>query len=237
VIALIAALMTAFYMTRMMVMTFHGENRTGKVEADHLHEAPATMTVPLIVLAALSLFGGWLNVPEHLAQGWVGLFGALPMSERLHRWLEPVVGAAMRIHEQHGAWSESAPFGGGEVAWATISTLLAAAVVGTAIVMVGKWAIVPATESAEATGFRRVLYHKWYVDELYDRVIVRPILATSRFLWRIVDAGFVDGIVNATGALSRAFGFVGSMLQTGAVNTYALILMIGVVLILTAVAL
>src|SRR5687767_12499174 len=84
VIALAGAMLTAFYMTRMMVMTFHGANRTGEKEADHLHEAPLTMTVPLIVLAILSVFGGWINVPAALHEGWVGLFGALPMGEGLH---------------------------------------------------------------------------------------------------------------------------------------------------------
>jgi NADH-quinone oxidoreductase subunit L len=238
VIALAGALMTAFYMTRMMVMTFHGANRTGHHEAEHLHEAPLTMTVPLIVLAALSLFGGWVNVPEALHEGWVGLFGALPMGEGLHHWLEPVVGAATEIRAEHvGAFAEAAPVGGGEVAWATISTLMAAIVVAASVVWVRGWTVVPATESAEPEGFKRVLYRKWYVDELYDRVVVRPVVAGSRFLWRVVDAGVVDGVVNATGSLSRAFGFVGSMLQTGAVNTYAFILAIGVVAILAAVGL
>ena len=67
--------------------------------------------------------------------------------------------------------------------------------------------------------------------------MLRPIVSGSRFLWKVVDAGIVDGIVNATGALSRAFGLIGSMVQTGAVNTYAFILTVGVVLILAAVAL
>jgi NADH-quinone oxidoreductase subunit L len=122
------------------------------------------------------------------------------------------------------------------VAWAGLSTLMAAIVVSTAVVLVRKWTIVPATESPDPAGFKRVLYRKWYVDELYDRVIVRPILGASRFLWRVVDAGVIDGLVNAAGSLSRAFGFVGSMLQTGAVNMYALILAVGVVAILAAVA-
>jgi NADH-quinone oxidoreductase subunit L len=237
-IALAGAVMTAFYMTRMMVMTFHGANRTGHDEAHHLHEAPLTMTVPLIVLAVLSVFGGWINVPLALHEGWVGLFGALPMGEGLHHWLEPVVGPATEIRAEHvGEFAESAPLGGGELAWATISTLVAAVVVAGSIALVRGWAVRPATESVAPTGFARVLYHKWYVDELYDRIVVRPVVAGSRFLWRVVDASVVDGVVNATGSLSRAFGFVGSMLQTGAVNTYAFILAAGVVAILAAVAL
>jgi NADH-quinone oxidoreductase subunit L len=239
VIALAAAMMTAFYMTRMMVMTFHAGNRTGEHEAHHLHEAPLTMTVPLVVLAILSVFGGWISVPPALHEGWVGLFGALPMSEWLHHWLEPVIAAATEIRAEHvGPFHETAPVGGGELAWATISTVLAAAVVAGSVVMVSKWRILPADEAGEpAAGIKRILYRKWYVDELYDRLVVRPIVGGSRFLWRVVDAGIVDGMVNATAALSRAFGLVGSMVQTGAVNTYAFILTVGVVLILAAMVL
>ena len=237
--SLIAAVITAFYMTRMMVMTFHGQNRTGEAEQTHLHEAPPTMTVPLIALALLSLVGGWINVPEALRQSWIGLFGALPMSEWLHHWLEPVVGAAMELRVEHvGEFAEMAPLGGGEVAWAGISTLVAAVVVVAAVAMVRRWMILPATEAGEpASGIQRLLYRKWYVDELYDRVVVRSIVAGSRFLWKVVDAGVVDGVVNAAGSISRALGFIGSMFQTGAVNTYAFIFTIGVVLILWAVAL
>ena len=239
VISLVAAMMTAFYMTRMMIMTFHGENRTGEAERSHLYEAPPNMTVPLVVLAVLSVFGGWINVPEALGESWIGLFGVLPMSEWLHHWLEPVVGMAVEIRAEHvGEFAESSPLGGGEVMWAGLSTLLAAVVVVASVRVVSKWVILPATESTEpAGGIRRLLYRKWYVDELYDRVVVRPIVAGSRFLWKVVDAGVVDGLVNAAGSLSRAFGFVGSMFQTGAVNTYAFILTAGVVFILWAVAL
>ena len=238
-VALAAAVLTAFYMTRMMVMTFHGANRTGEEEARHLREAPLTMTIPLVLLGILSLAGGWINVPEALRDSWIGLFGALPMSEWLHHWMEPVMAGAVEIRAEHvGEFLEQAPMGGGELAWAGISTFVAAAVVVTAFVLGRRWVIRPAIEAGEPTrGMRRVLYRKWYVDELYDLIVVRPVLAGSRFLWRVVDAGIVDGLVNAAGSLTRGLGFVGSMVQTGAVNTYALIFTTGVVLILAAVAL
>ncbi|MDE2772257.1 MAG: NADH-quinone oxidoreductase subunit L [Gemmatimonadota bacterium] len=238
-IALAAAALTAFYMTRMMLMTFHGGNRTGEEEARHLHEAPLTMSVPLVLLAAFSVFGGWINVPAALHDGWVGLFGALPMGEGLHHWLEPVVAAASEVRAEHvGAFHETAPLGGGELAWATFSTLLAAAVVAGTAAVASRWRIAPAAEAGEPTGgLRGLLYRKWYVDELYDHIIVRPVVATSRFLWRVVDAGIVDGIVNATGSVSRAFGLVGSVVQTGVLSTYAFVLTVGVVVVLAVMAL
>jgi NADH-quinone oxidoreductase subunit L len=233
ILALAAALLTAFYMTRLMVMTFHGPNRTGAEESRHLRETPAVMWIPLVTLAALSLFGGWINVPEKLHQSFLGLFGALPMGEWMHHWLEPVTAAAQQIQTTHlGAVSESAPFGGGEVLWGVVSFLLAVAVIFIAARVVGSREYVPAEESPADTGFARVLNRKWYVDELYDTIVVRPLKAASRFCWKVIDAGVIDGIANGLGYLARGLGWFGSLFQTGTVNTYAFILSLGVLVIL-----
>ena len=231
VIALAAAMLTAFYMTRMMVMTFHGTNRTGEEESKHLHEAPVVMWAPLAVLATLSVVGGWINVPESIRESFLGL-GPLT-SEWLHHWLEPITAQATHIQAANlGELSHSAPVGGGEFMWALISTVLAIAVVATTFRMVGQKEIVPAAQDVELTGFAKVLYNKWYVDEFYDRVIVEPILRTSRFFWKVIDAGIIDGVVNGVGWTARGVGFVISMFQTGSVNTYAFILTVGVLVIL-----
>ncbi len=236
VIALAAAMLTAFYMTRLMVMTFHGSNRTGSEEERHLHEAPAVMWVPLAVLAALSLFGGWINVPEAISSSILGLGGGLPMGEWLHHWLEPVTASAHQIQEANlGELGHTAPVGGGEVLWALLSTAAAGLVVLVSVRVVGGWKVTPAARDVAPTGFGKILYNKWYVDELYDAVIVRPVVRVSRFCWKVVDAGIIDGLVNAVGYLARAFGFVGSLFQTGTVNTYAFILSLGVLFILGAV--
>ena len=245
ILALAAAMLTAFYMTRMMVMTFHGPNRTGEEEGKHLHEAPMTMVLPLTVLAILSMFGGWINVPPAISESFLGFNGALPMSEWLHEWLDPITHAAVGIREaalvdggfltgqeHHYGFLENAPFGGGELAWALISTVAALAVVLLTVAVVGKRQYKPATESAELTGFGKVLYNKYYVDEIYDALIVKPIIRTSKFFWKWIDAFLIDGLVNLTGMVARSFGFVGSLFQTGSVNTYAFILTIGVLVVL-----
>jgi NADH-quinone oxidoreductase subunit L len=236
VIALAAAMLTAFYMTRMMVMTFHGTNRTGEEEKKHLHEAPAVMWVPLAVLAVLSVFGGWVNVPEALRSAWVGGMGILPMSEWLHHWLEPVTLAAHHVQEEHlGELAHSAPFGGGEVLWATISTAAAAVVVLVSLRVVAAQRVVPVAEDeTELRGIAKVLYNKYYVDEFYDRVVVQPVVRFSRFCWKVIDAVVIDGVVNAVGWAAKAFGWGVSMFQTGTVNTYAFILTVGVLFILGA---
>ena len=230
-IALAAALLTAFYMTRMMVMTFHGESRTGAEEEKALHEAPAVMWAPLAVLAVLAVVGGWINVSEHLQETLLGL-GPLT-SGWLHEWLHPITEQAQHIQEVNlGALAEASPIGGGEVVWAVISGVAALAVVAASFRFVGAQKVVPAADDVEPTGFAKVLYNKWYVDELYDRIIIQPTLAVSRFCWKVIDAGIIDGVVNGVGWTARGVGFVISMFQTGTVNTYAFILTVGVLVIL-----
>ncbi|MCH7890272.1 MAG: NADH-quinone oxidoreductase subunit L [Gemmatimonadetes bacterium] len=233
VLALATAMLTAFYMTRLMVMTFHGGNRTGATEAEHLHEAPKTMWIPLAILGALSVFGGWINVTTDLRESVLGGFGALPMGEWLHHWLEPVTEAAHRVQEANlGELAHAAPLGGGEVAWGLISTVAALAVVLVTARLLGRKKVPAAVEDAEPTGLSRILFNKWYVDEFYHRWVVDPVLTTSRVLWRIVDTRIIDGAVNLVGNAARAIGWVGSLLQTGQVNTYAFFLTLGVLVIL-----
>ena len=237
IMALAAAMITAVYMTRLMVMTFHGENRTGREEAKHLHEAPWVMWAPLSILAVLSIFGGWINVPADIQESFMGGFGLLPMTEWMHEWLHPVVGVATEIQALNaGDFAHHAPFGGGELLWALLSTLLAIIVVVVASRVVGGFKILPAGESPEPEGFKKLLFKKYYVDEIYDGIIIQPLIRASRFSWKVIDQGIIDGIANGVGHFARALGWIGSLFQTGSVNTYALFLAIGVLVILGVVA-
>jgi len=235
IMALVAAMLTAFYMTRLMIMTFHGENRTGGEERKHLHEVSPVMWGPLAILAVLSIVGGWINVPHAMGET---LLGIVPHSEWLHEWLHPVVEQADHVIEEHvGALAHGAPFfGGGEAMWAFVSFGIATVVVLLAAAAILRRRYVAADRSPEARGFSKVLYNKWYVDEAYDAMIVRPLVGTSRALWRIVDQGLIDGAVNGLGHASRAFGWVGSRLQTGQLNSYAFAVVLGAVLVLIIVA-
>ena len=236
-VALVTAMLTAFYMTRLMVMTFHGETRLEHGARSHLHEAPRVMTVPLIVLAVLSVFGGWVNVPEALSESVLGLFGALPMTEWLHHWLEPITHDAAAIQVAAlGEAAHSAPvLGGGELAWALVSTLAAAVVVAVAVRRLAPRRVAAAADDATPpAGLRGVLYNKWYFDEAFDRTIVQPVLAASRWCWRFVDTVIIDGFVNSVGNFTRLAGWFGSLFQTGQANTYAFVLTLGVLLVLGA---
>jgi NADH-quinone oxidoreductase subunit L len=234
IMAFAAALLTAFYMTRMMIMTFHGVNRTGERERSFLHEVSPVMWVPLVVLAVLSTVGGWVNVPDPIAA--LPVFGWLPHSHWLHDWLHPITEQAEYIFAANvGELAHVSPFGGGEAFWAAVSFLVATAVIAATSFWLLKKKYVPAADAIAPRGLGRVLYNKWYVDEAYDATIVRPIVGLSHGFWRFIDRGLIDGAVNGIGYASRAFGWVGSRLQTGQLNTYAFAVVAGALLLLAIV--
>ena len=221
-LGLAAALMTAVYMTRMMLYTFHGPNRTGSAEEAHLREAPWIMTGPLVVLGVLSALGGLLNLPAIVGGG---------MTEILHHWLEPVVGeGTLRVT------LGEAPHLSHATEYALIGTAVAIAVGGIALAWtrLKPAALVPAAEAPAEQGIERTLLNKWYVDEAYDRTVVQPTLGVSRtVLWKGLDAGLIDGVfVNGAGLLARGLGWLGAQLQTGRVGTYAWVLVLGAVSVL-----
>ncbi len=219
-LGIVAALLTAFYMARLMAMTFLGENRTGEQERAHLHEAPWSMTGPLVVLGVLSAVGGALNLPE--------AFGG---HQALERWLEPVTAPAaafVRVEAPHGA---------------TEYYLIGAAVLIGIVGLVAGWRAtlarpIPTARAAPPErGLALVLNRKYYIDELYDAIVVRPVVWLSRtVLWRGVDQGVVDGAaVNGMARLSQGLGWLGSRLQTGQVGVYVVLFLVGALWVLGAV--
>jgi NADH-quinone oxidoreductase subunit L len=210
----------------MMLYTFHGANRTGEGERSHLHEAPWIMTGPLLVLGALTVFGGWLNLPALIPIGPVGA---------LDRWLEPVTGAA------------SVRLAGGEIAELSHATeyLLIGAAVAVAAVGIGlavaryRGPLRPKREAEEAErGLGGAVQHAYYVDAGVERFVVDPTVSLSRkVLWRGLDMGLIDGLlVNGSASLMRGVAWAGARIQTGNVGNYAWIVAVGAVVVIGAVA-
>jgi NADH-quinone oxidoreductase subunit L len=217
----VAALLTAYYMARLITMTFLGENRTGEQERSHIHDAPRVMTGPLVVLGVLSAIGGLLNLPPSFGGG-----------ARLEHWLEPVTEPSaelFRLVMPHG--QTELLLVGGAVLVGILGLL-------TGYLVTSRRRIPTASEAPADTGLARVLNRKYYVDEIYDALVVRPLVWLSRVvLWKGVDQGVVDGAaVNGTAKLSRGLGWLGSRLQTGQIGVYVVLFLVGALWVLHAMA-
>jgi NADH-quinone oxidoreductase subunit L len=206
----LAALCTAFYMFRLVFLTFFGGFRGTHEQEHHLHESPWTMTVPLIVLAILSAAGGAIL-------GW-------PHHHLLAEWLEPIFTRTTFL-----------PEGQYEISPSTEYVLM---FVSTAVAALGFWLAysrfykrgLEADEAFERSSpaLAHGMENKWYVDEFYGAVIVGPLEATSRFLWKGIDA-LIDGLLALLGYVVAAVGDLLRFFQTGNVRNYALMLFGGVI--------
>ncbi|MEO7102713.1 MAG: proton-conducting transporter membrane subunit, partial [Gemmatimonadaceae bacterium] len=224
VFGLAAALLTAVYMTRLMLYTFHGPSRATETEQHAMHEAPWTMTGPIVVLGLLSLIGGWLNLPA--------IASFLGRSGGLDRWLNPVVGSAARAMTNGTAVEASH---GTELA--LIGTAVAIAIVGIAIAFLAlkPASLVTKDQSPGEHGFEKVLAEKYYVDEIYEAGIVHPAFATAKnVLWRGLDVGIIDNLfVNGSAAVARGFGWIGAQIQNGSTGVYAWGIALGAIVVLS----
>ncbi|HYW07979.1 MAG TPA: NADH-quinone oxidoreductase subunit L [Longimicrobium sp.] len=229
----IAAFMTAFYMGRMMIYTFWGGFRSGDQEERHLHEGDWTLTVPLIVLAALSTLGGFVNVEAEVpivrSLNWLG-FG-----EGLHHWLHPVLAGSEAVLKTQGPAVAAA---GHHSEWPIIlAILIGLGGLLTAWLLLGRKVLGTAeAEPAYRGGLERQLYNKWFVDEIYDRTVLAFVRSTAA-VFRWIDENVIDSLVNFTGRMSQAMGLLLGHAQTGQTNTYAFVLVLGVLLLLGVFAL
>ena len=206
-VGLATAFMTSFYMFRLYYMTFHGEPRMADEVRAHAHESPPSMCVPLMLLAVLSIIGGCLGIP--------------PEGGVLHHLLEPVFHKALELSGGHHA------FGFVDVVLMVIS--LAAAIAGW--VLAHRFYVqnpqLPEQWAERWRGAYDLLVNKYYVDERYADIFIKPIYAFSQALWRRVDDFVIDGLVNLVGAIVGVVGESVRWFQTGNVRTYAVVLVAG----------
>ncbi|HET9479304.1 MAG TPA: NADH-quinone oxidoreductase subunit L, partial [Pyrinomonadaceae bacterium] len=208
----ITALLTALYMTRMMVMTFWGEERFKDSEV-HPHESSWVMTVPLIVLAILSTIGGFIGVPYAFANRDVNV---------IEHTLEPAVAKLPTSVDTDHA-DEHAEVGE-ERLLAVVSVVIALLGIGAGWVLFQRRPLLQ---------MPRVLENKYYVDEIYDTTVIRPVEVISREgFWKIFDIGVIDGILHSIGDAVTEAGRIARYLQAGFVRAYAAIILVGALILI-----
>jgi len=207
-VGLLAAVLTSFYMFRLIWLTFYGENRYDEHRV-HVHESPGSMTGPLMILAFLSLTGGWFALPA--------LFGG---KDYFAEFLSPVFGAAEA--------------GGGEAAQSLEHILSIVAVVAATAGLLVAWRMYSKKVTrGTSEGVHKLLYNKYYVDELYAAVVVRPLVwLSSNVLWKVVDAGMIDGAVNGAADGAAAVGDAVRHAQSGNTRSYAVWVVVGAIVVI-----
>lgn len=211
-VGVLTAFMTAYYMFRLYAMTFQGKFRGTHEQEHHLHESPAAITFPLIVLAILAVIGGWVGIPEVFMHG----------GHRLESFLEPVFAPSNAIakHTEH-------------LSHTTEYVLMTASVIGALVMIIWAWGKFSKYENKgeEEKGLGKVLANKWYVDEFYDTIIVKPVMSVARYLNNVIEKTVVDGFVNGVGRAVNYGSRQVRLLQSGQVGNYVLLMVIGVLVL------
>jgi NADH-quinone oxidoreductase subunit L len=203
-LVLFAALLTAFYIFRLYIITFIGTFRGTHDQEHHLHESPKAMTIPLIILAILSVVGGFIGVPEVLGG-----------NHWLASYLSPVVKSASH-HLEHST----------EYMLMGITTVLVLISITFAWVKFKNYKV-----AGESTGLGKILENKWYVDELYQMTIVNPLKNISAFFNNIIETKLIDGAVNGVGKLVNYGSRQLRWLQSGQVGAYVLLMVVGMLIL------
>jgi NADH-quinone oxidoreductase subunit L len=210
---LLAAFLTAFYSWRLLILTFHGKPRADHHTMEHVHESPAVMLVPLLLLAVGAVFAGAVFAPSFIGHHWEEFWnGAIVNAAHNH--------IMHHVHEVPG-WVPLAPtiVGLGGIALAYVMYMFAPSL--------------PGTLANALPGVHRFLLNKWYFDELYDAIFVRPAHALARGFWKIGDVRIIDGVPNGLAASVAGAARQAVALQTGRVASYAFTMIVGLVLLVS----
>jgi NADH-quinone oxidoreductase subunit L len=211
----VGAALTAFYMTRLMALTFWGKSRVDK--SVHPHESPATMTIPLIVLGILSVIGGWIGIPHVIGE----VLGHIP--NIWEQWFEHSIRSVQIPHaDANTEWMLM----GISVGLASLSAFLAYHFYVQAPEK-------PAVLAAKLKGLHKLIYNKYFIDELYFGGIINPLVRLSKQIWFYIDVKFIDRATYVAADLVRGGGFMVRGLQNGNIQQYALYISLGLVLTLS----
>jgi NADH-quinone oxidoreductase subunit L len=213
-LGVLGAAMTTFYMFRLYFLTFKGSFRGTHDQEHHLHESPKSMTIPLIVLAVLSVVGGLIGIPE-----------VLHGHHYLEAYLKPVFeDSSLRLvhHLSHGT----------EIIIMIVAVLVMALALLFAYIKYVKNNTLPANEGETLNPIHNLVYKKYLIDELYENVIMKPINFIGEALHKVVDNQIVDGIVNGFGSMVTGVSGVIRKAQSGNIGLYVFVMVISIVLIL-----
>jgi NADH-quinone oxidoreductase subunit L len=205
-LGVIVSLFTVFYMFRLIFVVFFRNFRGTATVESHIHESPRVMSVPLLLLALLSVFGGIFNIP--------GLFGG-------NQWLNGFIGSANHEMLEHAK----------EWIGIALTLLLIGSIIYLAYRIFMIKGLVPASDK-NTKGFSKILAEKYYIDEIYDTIIVKPLLFISEKLYSLVELKIIDAFVEGIGKTVVLGSRVFRLMQSGSISLYLLLMIAGIICVL-----
>jgi NADH-quinone oxidoreductase subunit L len=215
VLGIIGSMMTAFYMFRLLFLTFKGKFRGSTEKLIQIHESPAVMLIPLYILAVLSAIGGFIGLPEGIGQ------------HGLKAFLDPVFAGSVSLSEKHPYQSLSTEY-----------LLMGITIVFALIMVTLAWRkyvskrFVPLSEEVERSGLSKIIYNKFYIDEIYEYLLIKPLFWLSDKFHSVLEMKIIDPAIETVGKATIMAGNKLRLLQTGNVGFYLFAMVFGIILVL-----
>ncbi len=214
VLALLVSLMTAFYMFRLFFLTFLGEFRGNDIVRNHIHESPKSMTIPLVILSILSIIAGFIGFPHGLGH-----------QLGIHHWLDAFLASAIKVTEVKMELNTE------------LVLMIVTVVLILIMILLARWMFVskkqiPEKDEEPMSIIKQVVYHKYYIDELYSALIVRPIEKLSSLVHQFIEKSGIDGLVNLVGVSLVNWSQLLRLTQTGSLGFYVIAMVMGIVVLL-----
>jgi NADH-quinone oxidoreductase subunit L len=214
VLAVLVSLMTAFYMFRLLFLTFFGEFRGNSIQKNHVHESPKSMTIPLMILAALSVVGGFIGFPHELGH-----------QLHLHHWLDGFLATSIKTGKIEMTLTT-------ELILMAITIILILTVILIARTLFVSKNQVPKSDEAAMPLWKEVIYYKYYIDEIYEAVVVKPLNRISGLLYHYIEKSGIDAMVNGIGTSVVNWSQLLRLTQTGGLGFYVMAMVISILVLI-----
>lgn len=213
-LALIASLMTSFYMFRLLFLTFFGEFRGNDIVKNHIHESPKSMTVPLMILAVLSTVGGFIGFPHELGHA-IGI----------HHWLDGFLSSVVKMNNVEMSLNTELALMG-----ITIALILAVILLARTLFISNKK--VPASDDEAMSLWKEIVYHKFYIDEIYEAIVVKPLNRISGLIYQYIERSGIDAVINGIGTSVDNWSQLLRLTQTGGLGFYVIAMVVSMIVLL-----
>jgi NADH-quinone oxidoreductase subunit L len=212
-LGLLASLMTSFYMFRLLFLTFFGEFRGNDIQKNHVHESPKSMTIPLVILAFLSVVAGFIGFPHELGH----VLG-------IHHWLDGFLATTIKVEAAEISLNT-------ELLLMVVTIVLILIMILLARLFYVSRNEIPKSDDEAMPLWKEIIYHKYYIDEIYEAIIVKPLNRISALIYQFIERSGIDAIVNGIGTSVVNWGQMLRLSQTGGLGFYVIAMVVSIIVL------